>query len=316
MAKLLVIGNVGGEIYVPNHAPPPPGGCVTVPSMKMDVGGSAVNTAINVVRLGVSTAVAGVVGDDAIGYQIRTKLQSAGVDATRLHLLEGRTSPMTLVQTDDGGASTYVYSPGTNAQFTVPEVIYRTSCQICHLASPERLVGAWPSRIVDIARRLRASGKKLTLDAFATGKGKDDTIRELKSHQHLLELVEVVLANEREAMLISGRSEQESICNYFHKLGAKVVVIKRGEKGALVSWSGGIKAVAAAKTTVVDTIGAGDAFAAGFLGGLLRGLDPLSATAMACTVAGLCVRGSGALAGTANKPLLQKALASFETTVP
>ena len=315
MAKLMVIGNVGGEIYVPKYVPPPPGGSVTVPAMNMEVGGSAGNTAITVGRLGISTAVAGVIGDDTIGYLIRTKLQSAGVDVTRLSLLEGKTSPMTLVQTASNGASMYVCSPGTNTEFTLREVVYRTPCQICHLAGPEHLVGAWPNKIVGMARRLRASGKRITLDVFATGKGRDDTVKQLKSHRHLLELVEVVFANEREAQLISGRVNQESICNYFHKLGTKVVVIKRGGKGALVSWSGGINTVSAARTKVVDTIGAGDAFAAGFLGGLLRGLDPLLATAMACTVAGICVRAAGALAGTADKPLLQKAMASYETMV-
>ena len=309
MAKLMVIGNVGGEIYVPKYVPPPPGGSVTVPAMNMEVGGSAANTAITVGRLGISTAVAGVIGDDTIGYLIRTKLQSAGVDVTRLSLLEGKTSPMTLVETASNGVPIYVCSPGTNSEFALREVVYRTPCQICHLAAPERLVGAWPGKFVAMARRLRASGKRLTLDVFATGKGRADTVKQLKSHRHLLELVEVVFANEREAQLISGRVNQESICNYFHKLGTKVVVIKRGAKGALVSWTGGIKAVAAAKTKVVDTIGAGDAFAAGFLGGLLRGLDPLTATAMGCTVAGLCVRAPGALAGTADKPLLQKAMA-------
>lgn len=315
MAKLIVIGNAGGEIYVPPYKAPPSGGSVTVPAMKMEVGGSAVNTAINVARLGISTALAGVLGDDAIGYQIRTRLQSAGVDALRLVLLEGRTSPITLVKTDATGARTYVHAPGSNADFALREVIYRIPCRICHLAAPECLTGAWPGKVVDIARRLRASGKTLTLDAFATGSGRDDTIRTLKEHKHLLELVDVVFANEQEAMLISGRAEQKSICNYFHKLGVKVVVIKRGAKGAIVSWSGGIKAVGAAKTAVVDTIGAGDAFAAGYLGGHLRGLDPLSSTAMACTVAGICVRSPGALTGTANKALLRRALASFNATV-
>ena len=199
MAKLMVIGNVGGEVYVPNYVSPPPGGSLDVPTIRMEVGGCAANTAITLARLGISTVMAGVIGDDAIGYQVRTKLQSTGVDVTRLSLLEGKTSPMTLIETASNGVPSFVCSAGTNSEFTVRDIVYRTPCQICHLAAPERLLGAWPDKIVAMARRLRAAGMRITLDVFATGKGRKDTIKQLKSHQHLLELVEVVLANEREA---------------------------------------------------------------------------------------------------------------------
>ena len=91
-------------------------------------------------------------------------------------------------------------------------------------------------------------------------------------------------------------------------------VVKRGQKGVLVSSGAGIKAVAAAKAEVVDTVGARDAFTAGFLAGYLRGFEPLQCAAPGYTVAGLSVRAEGPLAGTADRSLLRKAIEAYEGT--
>ncbi len=118
--------------------------------------------------------------------------------------------------------------------------------------------------------------------------------------------------DEAEAILISGQEKQGTVLTYFHKFGIKVVVIKRGEQGALVSWSGGIDSVPAVKTAVVDTVGAGDAFAAGFLAGYIRGFDPPKCASMRCVMGKLCVRAEGPLQGTLDKAILKKALKEFD----
>ena len=308
MPELVVVGNCGVDILVPPHEPPPPGGCTIVDDLRMYSGGSAVNTAIVATRLGVSTAFVGVLGDDFLGQQIRTALTSAGVDTKRLKMIAGRPSPMTIVQTDQSGVERVLQHPGTNADFVMPETAYRVPCDVFHLAAPERLVGIWPHKIVDVVRKLKAGRRTVSIDMFAEASGAGGIKTNVREHRHLLELVDIAFMDENEARLISGRAEQSSVVNYFHERGVKIVVIKRGEKGAFVSWRGGTKALGAPRARVVDTTGAGDSFVAGFLAGHIRGLNPEESTALGCTLGALCVREHGPLAGTADKALLARAL--------
>ncbi len=74
---------------------------------------------------------------------------------------------------------------------------------------------------------------------------------------------------------------------------APVVVLKVGEKGALVGWGGRCESVPGVKVKVVDTTGAGDAFAAGFLYGHLSGADPVASATLANLVASRIVSTEG-----------------------
>lgn len=78
--------------------------------------------------------------------------------------------------------------------------------------------------------------------------------------------------------------------------------MKLGARGCHISWEGKGKHIPAVKVrTVVDATGAGDAFVAGFLAGVLKGLDPFQAARVAVAVAGSCVTAVGA--STAIQPL-------------
>ena len=313
MAKLIVIGHGCGEVNLPPHEPPPPGEVVTVPGLELAIGGSGVVTAITTARLGISTAFSGVLGDDVLGVLIRDTMSAEGVDVTRLHLLQGRSSPTTLVYNrGNGHRPSFVQHPGTNADYKLPSTVLRAPCKVFHLAAPEFLTGIWPHTAIDIVRKLKVAGRTVSLDTFAMGNGRAEIERNVKEHRHLLDLVDIVFPNEEEARLISGRSEWESMVRYFHERGVQIVAIKRGDKGAVVSWGGRIEEVQVSRVEAVDTRGAGDNFAAGFLAGYLRGLDPLKCTRLACALGMRCVRHQGALTGTRDRKRMQKALTALE----
>ena len=312
MPKVIVMGSAGMTVTIPQHEPPPPGGYRTIDALELHAGGRAVNTAIMVERLGVATSFTGVLGDDFVGHQIREKLLSEGIDVTRLQLLPERSSPVRLVQTDANGDKRFLYHPGTNVDYHLPKGIERVPCSVVHMSAPELLLGIWPKKVVDLVRRFKVARRTVTLDTFATGHGRQDVVRNIHEHGHVLELIDVVFTTVEEAKLISGRAERESMVNYFHERGVKVVTVRLNSKGALVSSKGGLQEVSVANAEVADTEGVSEGFAAGYLVGHVRGLEPLECTRLGCTVSGLCARAKGALAGTANRAVLEKVIAGIE----
>ncbi len=311
MAKLFVAGHSSAEISVPQHPPVPPGATVAIPAMRVDVGGSAVNAAIVAARLGTSTAFVGCLGDDLVGQYVKTKLQAESVEVTRLKLISGSTSPMTLIQHDARGRPSFLLHEGTNREYDFAEVVYRSPCNLFHFSAPELLCGVWPRRLIDIIRKLRSHRKRISLDLFAAATTRQQIGRVVKEHAHVLELVEIVLVTEQRARMVSGISEAKSMIDYFHKQGVSTLVIKRGAKGAIVSHGGEIKSIAAPQVDVVDDHGAGDCFTGAFLAAVSQGLDPVRSAMLASEVAGLSLRAAGPLRGTDDQRRLRKALEPF-----
>ncbi|MBN1443463.1 MAG: carbohydrate kinase family protein [Planctomycetes bacterium] len=315
MARLIVAGYCSVEINVPPHDPPPPGGIRTSEAMSVDIGGSAVNTAIIAARLGVSTSLAGMLGDDVFGQMIKERLIQERVDVARLRLVPDVSSPTALVYHHATGQRSTLAHPGTNSEFKLPEQALTAPCMAFHLAAPERLEAVWPARITEIARQLKVARRTVSLDTcvmLRRGMRAKDLVRE---YRPVLELADIVFVNVEEAMLISGRKEWQSVARYFLERGVQIAVIKRGEKGAVVCWKGGVKKVTTSSVPKIDTYGAGDNFAAAFLAGYVRDLDPVKCTRLACAVATLSVTRRGPLLGSSNRDRVKKTLAEFELSV-
>jgi sugar/nucleoside kinase (ribokinase family) len=104
--------------------------------------------------------------------------------------------------------------------------------------------------------------------------------------------VDVLFGNRDELALLTGSSCDEDCVPDAATL-APIVVMKMGEKGCLVGWDGRCEAVPGIPVKVVDTTGAGDAFAAGFLHGRLEGASPLDCARLANAVAARIVSVEG-----------------------
>ena len=77
MPALAIIGNCCADIYIPPHETPPAGGIERIPRPRVELGGNGANTAVTAARLGVSTALAGVLGDDIFGRHLRQSLEAS-----------------------------------------------------------------------------------------------------------------------------------------------------------------------------------------------------------------------------------------------
>ncbi|MEM7231207.1 MAG: sugar kinase [Planctomycetota bacterium] len=288
--ELVVIGNTCIDLYVPPHDAPPTGGISLIPPLDVQLGGNGANTAVMAARLGVRTALPAVLGDDLFGRHVKEQLEREGVLVDLLTLEPGQHSPITLVQNDADGERSFVHHPGTNSTCRLPDVVRDLSGAHLHLAAPELLPGIWPGAAIEIAESYRARGSSVSLDTFAAG---DEDLSE--EHRPLLERVDTIVPNEDEARRISGRDDLEDVLAYFHDCGVKEVIITRGEQGALLSIEGNAETIPATAVNAIDTCGAGDNFAAGFVTAKIRGFSSYDAARIGCSMGTLCVTERGAL---------------------
>jgi sugar/nucleoside kinase (ribokinase family) len=153
-----------------------------------------------------------------------------------------------------------------------------------------RFDGAGAAQLFESARR---DGKLTSMDVTW-----DTTGRWLATIEPCLPHLSFFLPSIREAREITGRERPEEMAELLQGRGVETVAIKLGAQGCYVKPAGAPGFFSPAfRTEVVDTTGAGDAFVAGFLAGVLRGRDPAACARLACAVAALNIRKVGATAG-------------------
>ncbi len=308
--ELIAVGNTCVDLFVPHHEAPKPGGISRIATLDAVPGGNGANTAVTAARLGVSTALAGVLGDDVFGRYLRDFLAGEGVDTSLLELLPGRSSPTTLVFNDEHGERSFVHHPGTNNEFFLPRGALECHPGVFHFAAPELLPALWPAGVEAAAKALKERGVRVSMDIFAV-EGDAPAAALVEAHRRVLRHADMVFPNEDEARCITGRADLRDIMAYFHDLGIRIAVVKRGARGATISWDGNLEDVPTAAVTVLDTCGAGDSFVGAFLAALLRGRSPLEAAEFGCAVGTLCVERRGSLTATAEPERLSEVLERF-----
>ncbi len=239
-----------------------------VPGYFLEMGGSACIFACQAAKLGLRVGILGRVGDDAFGQLMLRRMQEAGVD-TR-HIIVDRslnTGLGVLLCRPNGDRSILTYAGSLNAVY--PEQIndeFLRQGRHLHYCSYYLQTNLQPA-----APRLLQRAKELGL-TVSLDTNWDPAAAWDGGLQQALAQCDVFLPNDQEALAISHRPTLEEA---LPALAAQtpLVAIKMGERGALVQRGHERIAVPVQPVErVVDTVGAGDSFDAGFLAGWLRGL--------------------------------------------
>jgi sugar/nucleoside kinase (ribokinase family) len=248
-------------------------------------GGAAANVAAWAVAAGADASFVGRVGDDPLGRQAVDELTTAGVDA-RVTVDPGRPTGTVIVLVDPAGERTMIPSPGANDAPLDLAALPATADWLYVSGYALLNAGSRPTARAALAAA-RERGWRVAVDPAsaaplaATGAG---------AFLEWLGSDVLVLPNADEARVLTGRGDPaEAARALADRLGEAVV--KTGPAGAI--WSDGRSVVAAdgAPARVVDTTGAGDAFAAGFLAGAG---DIPARLALAARLGGLAVTQPGA----------------------
>ena len=288
--SVVVVGDVMVDVLTVMSAPLAHGSD-TPSRVSTSGGGSAANVAAWLAAEGVPTTYVGRVGDDSLGRESVAALERLGVDV-RVHLSEQPTGSC-VVLVEPGGQRSMLPDAGANATLApgdLPAEAFRPGAHL-HLSG-------YPL--------LHPEARDGALTAIALARGVGMTISVDPSSAALLEGVgpgnfldwtlgaDLLLANDDEAAVLSGQQPVREAAAALATVYREVVV-KLGARGAL--WHGGFIAASAPAelgVEVVDTTGAGDAFAAGFLTSWLLHPEPESALAAGNRLAARAVTRLGA----------------------
>lgn len=229
-------------------------------------GGAAANTASWMAVEGHEVTLVACVGSDPFGQTLRQRLAEAGV---RLAVREGsRATGACIVIVDRDRERTMLPDPGANAELTLADIDpHLTGDAHLHLSGYTLLHQATQEAALSACATARLRGATISLDPASAA----PLARHRDLVLDLLPRIDVLLANEDEALVLSGRDSPEAALDELRRQTA-VVVIKRGSRGVLAADGFDTVHLPAPHVHCVDTTGAGDAFAAGFLPAWLAGV--------------------------------------------
>ena len=233
--------------------------------LRLTLGSSSAIFAHNFALLGNRVAFSGAIGSDPLGELCLERLAESGVDVSHVRHVEGKQTGLTVILPQPRKRFILTY-PGVMAElrFEDLDLEYVFSARHFHISS-YFLQRALRPRVPELFRLAKLSGLTTSLD---TNDDPDNLWEEELAT--LLQFVDVLLPNEYEARRLAKTDDPVSAVEVLSKL-VPIVVMKRGERGVLGRQSGELFEAPAPKTQMVDSIGAGDSFDAGFLHEYIRG---------------------------------------------
>jgi 2-dehydro-3-deoxygluconokinase len=242
-------------------------------SLELRIGGAESNVAIALARLGIAAGWVGWVGDDELGELVLNRLRAEGVDLSFAGKVTEGSTGVYFRELLPSGPRVYYYRRGSAASFLRPEAF-----------DPAYLEGARFLHLTGITPALSDSARAYTLWALEEAKKKAVQVSLDVNYRSKLwppggmraflretvALADLVFASEEELAVLFG-SEREGL-DLLTSWGAREVLVKRGSRGALAWIQGKTLESPAFPCQEVDPVGAGDAFAAGYLAATLWGL--------------------------------------------
>lgn len=284
---------------------PKPGYLRHQPQLEVHIGGAEANTAVSLARLGLSVTFATRLGQDELGELVLSRLRAEGVEVW----VEREEAPTGLYLRErlPGGLSrVYYYRQGSAASRLQPGFL-----------APFCWEGTRLFHISGVTPALSAEARAFTLWAIREAKGRGVWVsldvnyrRKLWSQEEAnafleaaLPWVDTLFLSEEDAVL--WPQEGPDLLVLLAAKGPREVILKRGKRGALAWIEGALLEAEAFAVEEVDPIGAGDAFNAGYLAGLLWGRTPRERLVLGCALGALAVTVLGDYEGAPSKAVLE-----------
>lgn len=262
--------------------------------MELHSGGCAANTGVSLSRLGVSTAILGMVGRDGFGDYLVGAMEKQGLDASGIVRSQRTNTSATMVMVHSDGERSFVHYLGANAEFSGQDIDFEkvASAKILHVGGSNLMPAFDGLPTAELLCCARKAGVVTSLDTAW-----DSTGRWLSVLEPCLEHLDYFVPSMEEARMITGLNTPEDSAQFLLDRGVGTVALKMGADGCYVRSQSASLRVPVIPVNVVDALGAGDAFAAGFLAGIVRGWDLERTSRFAVAVGALSVTALGATTG-------------------
>lgn len=259
-------------------------------------GGDAVNESTVLSRLGFKVAFMSRVGDDFIGRHLMEQSAANGVDVSGVYFAPDCPTAANniLIGANDKRVYTISKNATSRTEFCVDDLDleFVKNAKLVAFGSifvHDKFDDAAYTKIFKTAKE---HGAITCADVCPSGQECS-----LESYKEAMKHLDYLFANESEAEYLSGKTDPDEMADYFLGLGIGTVIIKFGGKGSLIKNKSERFEQKPFYVEPVDTTGAGDNYAAGFMSGLIRGLPLQECAKIASATGALAVTKVGATAG-------------------
>jgi sugar/nucleoside kinase (ribokinase family) len=273
---------------------PDEGHLVAVDSMFLLTGGCAANVGVNVAKQGVDVSVVGKVGEDYWGRFVREDLASRGVCTDRVRVSRETQTSQTMILLCKGQDRRFVHTFGANGEFRASDIDpgCLEDAAVLYVGGYLVMPGMLPAELAALFRSAQEQGIKTVLDVVVpTGFIYRGELEPVLPH------TDVFMPNDDEAELLTGEVDPVRQARRLQALGARQVIVTMGGEGLLYTDGDRLHQARHFPSEVVDQTGAGDAFCAGFIAGMVLGEDLHGCVEYGSVLGASCVRSIGCYQG-------------------
>ncbi|HWB96202.1 MAG TPA: carbohydrate kinase family protein [Bryobacteraceae bacterium] len=297
MAEVACVGILVADVFA-NPIPrlPAEGELTTTSGFATSVGGCAANVAVALRILGRSVRIAGKVGTDMFGNFVIADLERHGIETRHVQRTPRHSTSGTVIFTVEGEDRRYLHCIGANADFTLADVdgSLLDGVRVLYVGGYLAMPGFTPAQLAELFQEARRRNITTVLDVVMPA-GASFGLEHLAA---ALPYVDYFLPNQDEAARLTGCSDPRAQAERLSMLSpASTIVITCGPRGSLARRETRIVDTPAFPMTVIDESGAGDAFTAGLITGLLENWELDYTLSFAAAVGASCTRALGCSAG-------------------
>jgi sugar/nucleoside kinase (ribokinase family) len=308
---------VADHLCAPIDHLPAAGELVLTDGLPLQIGGCAANTAIDLARLDVRVGILGCVGQDPFGQFIVETLAAQGINTRHVRSVSGAGTSGTLIVNVRGEDRRFIHMIGANGVLRAEDIPLElvTQAKVFYVGGYLLMPGLAQDALARLFRQAREAGVRTVLDVVLP-----DASDHWPNIEALLAHTDVFLPNDDEAQLLTGLTDPLAQAERILAAGATAAVITCGEKGTVLAarepGGGTLRARASIfEMPFVGGTGAGDAFTAGYIAGLLQDLDPLGCLRWGSALGASCVRGIGATETVFHRQEAEQFLAEHELRI-
>ena len=288
MKKILCIGDLALDV-ISQLKEPINYGNDTASRISSHPGGQAANVATWITRTHSKAQLVARVGNDPVGFALISDLDKYGVEHMNL-MHSGRPTGVVVILVDSNGERTMFPDNGANADLEVSDLPPLDDVDGVYVSGYALLDFRSREAVLSMIAKIKAAGKPIYFDPTTTGAMKIVSRDEVLSW---VSLMDGILLNSEEALYLGDAKDVETAEKNLTAY-TPLVVIKLGSRGAMAVHNDIVAKVSAVTTNVVDTTGAGDSFAAGFIPKWLETNDLEAALSAGTALAAKCVATVGA----------------------
>ncbi|WKZ47074.1 MAG: sugar kinase [Anaerolineales bacterium] len=296
---LLVAGEINPDLILSGNVIPEFGQVEKlVNDASLTIGSSSAIFACGAARLGLKVAFIGVCGDDVFGRFMLDEMQKRGVDVGNVIVHPNGQTGLSVILNRESDRAILTHS-GLIAELQASAIADSLLAQARHLhVASYFLQTKLQPDLPELFKRARSLGLTTSLDTNY------DPSEKWIGFDELLAVTNVFLPNEAEAKSLAGAGNVHEAADRLN-VRVEALAIKLGKDGALGMSEGERIRMESIPVNVVDTVGAGDSFDAGFIYGYLNGWDLKKSLRLACVCGALSTQRAG---GTDGQPTLEEAM--------